>query len=159
MEKIIITDYPAGELGDSIENIELRAAADVNLLNAQDKAAADEVQAKTANTDYKAECALMVNFTFDSLGGAYPALNAIYTESKRVEIAAALVPICEAYGWTLGSLSSAPWFGLLLVSVPLIAPTYAAIKQGNKPAAQTIDYQAMRPIMDTTDATSLHTKL
>ena len=59
------------------------------------------------------------------LSPALPFLPSIYTPEARAQLAGALVPVAEKYGWNLGEIMGrwAPEIGLALVAGPLAIRT------------------------------------
>lgn len=156
METTLNTD-----LSSTLEGLEKQAVVEEKIQESQMPVLNEDGTEKKPQTAENAiiECTAMFEFAYESFQPLFPAFEKIYTPETREKLAATFAPVCLQYGWTLGGLLTNPWTGFLMVSVPLIKPTYEAIKLGDKPAQNIIHQtEVMQPIIDRTDATSLHNK-
>lgn len=105
-------------------------------------------QAIAQPIDYNAEAAEAVDLV-TLVFPAYPTLESIYTDAVRARIAVRLAPVMRKYGWSVQG--GGPELMLFMATVPLIAPTYRAIK------ADSIAARSMKPIdrsnVDSVDGT------
>jgi hypothetical protein len=152
---------------DEIQQIAAEAKADPDLV----PPVLDEngnVQAAKPPVDYQADAAEIVDFAVDSLVALYPSTEKIYNPEKKQKLTAATARLFEYYKISGLEFLNNPWVGLAIVVVPIAKPTIDAIKKDRAAEAlQSVAHQpttvhqqgeALRPVVDATDAGSLHLK-
>jgi len=116
---------PAGIVDASIM---AAAAADTGTATGQDAPGAAPGAAPIL--DYGKEAADLVEFANAIYTPLWPSLSTVYTDEVRSKIAAAVAPVLQKYGFSLGDFFGkwAPEIGLAVTLAPLIPPTLAAIR-------------------------------
>jgi hypothetical protein len=160
------------EIAPEIASIAAQAAADEALKTAAEPVIDQQgnVVEQPAPVDYVGEASEIVELAFDGLSPIWPSLAHVYTPEVRGKIAQRAAPLMEKYGLTFGGMLE-KWGAEIMFAVtvvPLIAPTAKAIAADNlaaKIAAGEVTADetkpkdtGLRPVVDTTDADSLHNK-
>lgn len=81
--------------------------------------------------DYLAEARALVSFIAAAAVAVFPALEPIYAEEKREQLARVTAPLMEQYGWDMGGLMGkyGNWINFAAVALPMGAQTYKAMQQ------------------------------
>lgn len=141
-----------------LDALAAQAASDETL----NPAATDETGNEPQKPDSKQEAAAIVTLAAETLVGAYPELESVYSPARREAIANAFAYTFEYYGLTVGGFMSHPLFVLGAALLPVIPPTYkAATKQVKKPEAIEAATPAtpMQPIEAVSDKADLFNKV
>lgn len=123
--------------------------------------------------DYLTDAQGIVDMGAAALGAWYPRTEPVLNDAARGKLAAAVAPVMEKYGLTLGALFGR-WgaeinlaFALVSLGVPIakaISADRAEQKAaqlaatGQAPAPLPIEKAGLQPVIDRTDPNSLHTR-
>lgn len=124
---------------------------------------------EAAPVDYMTDALGLTEIVAAGLGGIYPSTEKVLTPDTRKKFAAALAPVMEKYGMSLGVFFGR--FGaevnLLFVTAGFAIPLVKAIGEdrqaakvaaGEIPAPKPIEKAGLQPVIDRTDPGSLHTR-
>ncbi|WP_423197151.1 hypothetical protein DFLDMN_000728 [Cupriavidus sp. H19C3] len=91
--------------------------------------------------DPAVEWEMTLNVLVAALSPALPYVPTIYTPEAIKALAAAIVPVANKYGLSVGGIMAGPEIGLLMVAGPLALATVVAHKQwrAEQEAARTVD--------------------
>lgn len=97
-----------------------------------------------APIDPAAEWEMTLSVLVAALSPALPYIPTVYTPDAIKALSAAIVPVADKYGLSVGGLMSGPEIGLLLVAGPLALATVVAHKQwrAEQDEARTVDNAA-----------------
>lgn len=106
-------------------------AAAVDLENAPAPLPGTTEEIPKAPVDYNDQCLDLINFTSDMFVPLYPRLADVYTREVKNKLAEGWGPVMQKYNLSLDIIFGkyGCWFGATMATIPLIMPTYQAIKQ------------------------------
>jgi hypothetical protein len=161
------SDQAAPELSPELAQI----AADAAAIDPPQVAPGTEAAAPSEPVDYYTDAKGLTDIAAESLAAFYPRTEAVLSPDRREKFAAALAPVMEKYGLSLGVIFGR-WgaeINLAFVTAQFAVPLARAIaddraaaraeKTGQAEPVQPIEKVGLRPVVDRADPTALHNRV